>query len=162
RLPLQTRPPLARGRGGAHGAAGTLTTRSRLSHMALPTASAQGGTMTRDAFAVSSMLVLVGLTACSTGPRTASSGGHEPGMRTITIGATMLDPPDLTMRAEQALGLSSISGSVMQLEFIGPKTDQASKITCRPKDPAKAKGAEAAWTTIQTNPEGHLVANVAP
>ena len=118
--------------------------------------------MTRDAFAVSSMLVLLALNACSTGPRTGSSGGHEPGVRTITIGSTILDPPDLTMRAEQTLALNSIAGTAMQLEFIGPKTGQASKITCRPKDPAKAKGAEAAWTTISTNGEGHLVANIPP
>src|SRR5262245_6623186 len=117
--------------------------------------------MTRDAIAVSSMLALAVLTACSNGPR-ADSSMHEPGVRTLTIGATSLDPPDLTIRAEQALAFSSIAGNVMQLEFIAPAKDQASKITCRPKNPTVAKGAEAAWATMQTNGEGHLVANIPP
>jgi len=62
--------------------------------------------------------------------------------KTIVIGATRLDPGNLTITASDAIGFISTAGDPLQVQFIQP-TDQAGKITCRVTDPKQLERGEA-------------------
>jgi len=77
------------------------------------------------------------------------------------IGATRLDPGNLTITASDAIGFISTAGDPLQVQFIQP-TDQAGKITCRVTDPKQLERGEAPWAELHTSSEGRLTAYVPP
>ena len=81
--------------------------------------------------------------------------------KTIVIGATRLDPGNLTITASDAIGFISTAGDPLQVQFIQP-TDQAGKITCRVTDPKQLERGEAPWAEFHTSSEGRLTAYVPP
>jgi hypothetical protein len=85
-----------------------------------------------------------------------------PGARTtIIIGATRLDPNDVTIAASDLIGFSSTAGNPLQVEFVQPDS-QAGKITCRVIDPAELQRGEKPWAEFRMNEHGHLTAYIPP
>ena len=88
--------------------------------------------------------------AAGTGPRT-----------TIIMGATRLDPNDVTISESDLVGFTSTAGNPLQVEFVQPET-QTGKITCRLIDPAALQRGEKPWVEFRMNEHGHLTAYVPP
>jgi hypothetical protein len=81
--------------------------------------------------------------------------------KTIVMGPTRLDPPNLTLTRTDAVGFVNTGGDPMTMEFIGPK-DQSGRITCRVSDPQALKRGEAPWAEFRLSEEGHYKANIPP
>src|SRR4029077_6105205 len=88
----------------------------------------------------------------------STRGGAQ---KTITLGATLIDPPDLTMASTDVLAFTSTALDPLQLEFTRPAS-QAGKISCRVADPKTLKPGEKPWATFSQNGEGHFQAMVPP
>jgi len=114
--------------------------------------------MPRHAYVALSLLTVVLLTACAghTGP---TSGSTTPRGKTITLGATRIDPDDLAMSHDETLSFVSTSDNPLRIEFTQPK-DQADRIKCRVADPKLLKRGQEAWGTFRPNDQGHLTADV--
>src|SRR5262245_25298476 len=107
--------------------------------------------------ALAACLGIVALTACAGrgGPTPASGGARS--ARTIVIGATSIDPADVTIGATDVIAFRSTAGDPVQIEFIQPEV-QTGRITCRLTDRAQP----GRWTEFSMNAEGHLTAYVPP
>jgi hypothetical protein len=81
--------------------------------------------------------------------------------RTIVIGPTRLDPPNLTLSRTDAVGFVNTGGDPMTMEFTGPK-EQSGRITCRVSDPQALKRGEAPWAEFRLNDQGHYKADIPP
>ena len=90
-----------------------------------------------------------------------TTAGAASAAKTIVLGATRLDPSDLTITAGATVGFTSTAGEPLQLEFIKPKT-QADRIKCHVADPKSTKPGETPWGTFRANAEGHLTADIPP
>ena len=114
--------------------------------------------MTRRAH-VTGVLGLAMLAGCatSTSSKPTSTGPAE---KTIVLGITRLDPPNLTMRHDEALAFVNTAVDPLQLEFTFPKDQTGIVCTETPSDSRRA--AQGAWATVQKGPDGHLMANVPP
>jgi hypothetical protein len=104
------------------------------------------------------LLTVASLTACS-GRSAPMPGSAAPLARTIVLGATQIDPANLTMGHDETLSFVSTAQQPLIIEFIQP-TDQTDRINCRVADPGLLEGGEAPWATFRTNDRGHLAANV--
>src|SRR5262249_43786990 len=78
-------------------------------------------------------LCLPALAGCAGRSRPVPAAGTGP-RTTIIIGATRLDPSDVTISASDLVGFASTAGNPLQVEFVQPET-QTGKITCRLIDP---------------------------
>src|SRR5262245_489835 len=96
-------------------------------------------------------LGIVALTACAGRGGSAPAAGRS--ARTIVIGATSIDPGDITIGTTDVIAFRSTAGDPVQLEFIQPDV-QTGRITCRLTGPAPA----GRWTEFSMNAEGHLTA----
>jgi hypothetical protein len=79
----------------------------------------------------------------------------------FNIGATVTDPPSLTIATSDTVGFTSQAVDPLQVEFIQPQ-QQTGKITCRVTDPKTLARGEAPWAEFRVNGEGHLMADVPP
>ena len=104
-------------------------------------------------------LGLTVLAGCAGQNRPAPTAGMATSQKTIVIGATALDPEDLTIGASEVVGFVSTAGDPLQVEFVRPKV-QTGKITCRLTDPKRLEPGHAPWAEFRTNEEGHLAADV--
>ena len=77
------------------------------------------------------------------------------------IGASRLDPMNVTISSSEAIGFLSTAADPLQLQFIQP-AEQTGKITCRVTDPKQLERGEAPWATFHTSGEGRLTAYVPP
>ena len=93
-------------------------------------------------------------------PGTSGSPAAQ-GQKTLVLGATRLDPPDLVLAANESLGFVNTASDPLTMEFTGPK-EQAGRITCRLSDPKALKRGEASWAEFRLNDEGHYKANIPP
>jgi hypothetical protein len=114
--------------------------------------------MTGRSHTAARLLTLALLAGCSQHTTSMPQSGTPPG-KTITLGATRLDPDDLTMSHDETLSFVSTADHPMTIEFTQPK-DQAGRIKCRVADPKLLKGGQAPWATFRMNSEGHLTADV--
>jgi hypothetical protein len=73
----------------------------------------------------------------------------------------MIDPPDTTISASEAVGFRSMAEEVLQVEFVRPDA-QAGKITCRVADPKRLERGQAPWAEFRPGYQGHLTADVPP
>jgi len=105
-------------------------------------------------------LSLAAMAGC-TGPSTPARVGTGPVRKTIILGATRLDPPDITIGTNDAIGFDSTASQPLQVEFIQP-SQQAGKITCRVTDPKQLERGEKPWAEFRPNEAGHLTAYVPP
>jgi hypothetical protein len=105
-------------------------------------------------------LCLVTMADCAGRSRPAPAGGTGP-RKTIVIGATRLDPSDVTIGASELIGFASTAGDPLQVEFVQPDA-QTGKITCRVVDPAELQRGEKPWAEFRMNEHGHLTAYVPP
>src|SRR5262249_33824579 len=105
------------------------------------------------------LLTLALLTVC--GCTTPRPGSATPPGKTIMLGATRLDPANLTMTHDETLSFVSTATDLLTIEFTQPK-DQGGRISCRVADPKLLESGEAPWATFRMNSEGHLAANVPP
>ena len=119
--------------------------------------------MIRRGYALLSGIVLAALVGCAehkqAAPRPAPEAATS--QKTIALGATRLDPSNLTIAAGAAVGFTSTADEPLQLEFISPK-DQADRIKCHVADPKSMKAGEAPWGTFRANAEGRLTADIPP
>ena len=106
-------------------------------------------------------LGIAAVAGCAGQSRPAPVAATGAAQKTIIIGATRLDPVNLTVNASDAIGFMSTAGDPLQLQFIQPK-DQAGRITCRVTDPKQLERGEAPWATFHTSREGRLTAYVPP
>jgi len=104
------------------------------------------------------LLTVASLTACS-GRGAPKPVSAAPAGRTIMLGATRVDPANLTMGHDETLSFVSTAQQPLTIEFIQPK-DQTDRIKCRVADPSLLKTGEAPWATFRTNDRGHLTADV--
>jgi len=104
------------------------------------------------------LLTLVFPASCTV-RTTALPGSATPKGKTITLGATRIDPVDLTMSHDEMLSFVSTADQPLSIEFTQPK-DQADRIKCHVADPKLLEGGEAPWATFRLNSEGHLTADV--
>ncbi len=119
--------------------------------------------MTRWVHAALGLLAVSALAGCagqtgSSGKNAGSPGGAE---KTIVLGATRLDPDNLTMASTDVLAFISTAFEPLQLEFTQPSS-QAGKISCRVADPKSLKPGETRLATFSLNAEGHFSATVPP
>jgi len=105
-------------------------------------------------------LSLAAMAGCA-GRSTPARVGTGPLQRTIIIGETRLDPPDVTIGTNDAIAFASTAGDPLQVEFIQP-SEQAGKITCRVSDPNQLKRGEKPWAEFRMNEAGHLTAYMPP
>jgi len=77
------------------------------------------------------------------------------------IGRSIVDPPDTTINASEAVGFRSTADEVLQVEFVRPDA-QAGKINCRVADPKRLEHGQAPWAEFRTGYQGHLLADVPP
>ena len=103
---------------------------------------------------------LAGCTTHATAP-TPSAGMHGGNQKTIMLGATLIDPADLTMSSTDVLAFTSTAMDPLQVEFTKPAS-QTGKISCRVADPKTLKPGEKPWATFSQNGEGHFEAMVPP
>ena len=93
----------------------------------------------------------------STTPATATT----PTTRTIVIGRSIVDPPDTTIGASEAVGFRSTADQPLQVQFVHPAA-QAGKINCRVADPKQLERGQAPWAEFHAGYQGHLTADVPP
>ena len=119
--------------------------------------------MARWVFAAIGLLATGALVGCSmhAGAPTPSASTRGGAQKTITLGATLIDPPDLTMASTDVLAFTSTALDPLQVEFTRPAS-QAGKISCRVADPKTLKPGEKPWATFSQNGEGHFQAMVPP
>src|SRR5262245_22261593 len=102
-------------------------------------------------------LGIVALTACAGRGGSPPAAGGAGSARTIVIGATSIDPGDVTIGTTDVIAFQSTAGDPVQLEFTQPDV-QTGRITCRLTGPPQA----GRWTEFKMNAEGHLTAYVPP
>ena len=80
------------------------------------------------------------LTACGVQTGSSSKTASSPGatQKTITLGATRIEPDDLTMASTDVLTFMNTAVDPLQVEFIKPPS-QAGKIGCHVADPKSAQ-----------------------
>jgi hypothetical protein len=117
--------------------------------------------MTRWTRALAGGLGLVALAGCAGQSRTAPATGAGPSTKTIVIGRSIIDPPDTTISASEAVGFMSTADQPLQVEFVRPEA-QAGRITCRVADPKRLERGQAPWAEFRQRYQGHLVADVPP
>ena len=83
------------------------------------------------------------------------------GQKTIVLGPTRLDPPDLVLATSESVAFVNTGTDPLTMEFTGPK-EQTGRITCRLSDPKALKKGEAPWAEFRLNEEGHYKANIPP
>src|SRR4029453_13241023 len=106
-------------------------------------------------------LGIVALTACAgRGASTPASGGVR-SARTIVIGATSIDPGDVTIETRDVVAFRSTAGDPLQVEFIQPDV-QTGRIMCRVTDAQQNARREGPWAEFRMNAAGHFTAYVAP
>jgi len=119
--------------------------------------------MARWVLATIGLLATGALAGCSThaAAPTPSAGMHGGARKTITLGATRIDPADLTMASSDVVAFTSTALDPLQVEFTKPQ-NQTGKISCKVADPKALKPGEKPWATFTQNAEGHFQAMVPP
>ena len=119
--------------------------------------------MARWVFAALALLATGALTACGVQTGSSSKTASSPGatQKTITLGATRIEPDDLTMASTDVLTFMNTAVDPLQVEFIKPPS-QAGKIGCHVADPKSVTPGETPWATFSQNAEGHFAAMVPP
>ena len=117
--------------------------------------------MTRWTRVLAGGLGLAALASCAGQSRPAPTTSAGPPTKTITVERGLIDPPDTTIGASQAIGFLNPSDQVLQVQFVQPEA-QAGMITCRVADPSQLKRGQAAWGEFHTGYQGRLTADVPP
>jgi len=117
-----------------------------------------GTTRTMVGWMVAAMLF-----GCAGPSRTKSvAGSGETNALQITVGPTLIDPSDVTIRATAPVAFFNRGMNPMRIEFMHPETDQAKRITCTVQDPNTLKRGEKPWATFNMNSQGHMTADAPP
>ena len=106
-------------------------------------------------------LGLAALAGCAGQSRPAPATGAGPPTKTITVERGLIDPPDTTIGASQAIGFLNPSDQVLQVQFVQPEA-QAGKINCRVADPKLLERGQAPWAEFHAGYQGRLTADVPP
>lgn len=114
--------------------------------------------MTKWTRVIAGCVGLAVLAGCTKPSRPVRNGSAQ--AKTIILGATRLDPTNLTIGSADAVGFASTAGDPLQVEFIQP-SDQTG-ITCRVTDPKQLERGEKPWGEFRMNQAGHLTAYVPP
>jgi hypothetical protein len=117
--------------------------------------------MTRWTRVLAAGLGLTALAGCAGQSRPAPASGAAPARKTIMIGRSIIDPPDLTIGTAETVGFTSTADQPLRVEFVTPSV-QAGKITCRLADPKRLERGQAPWAEFRTGEDGHLVADMPP
>ena len=119
--------------------------------------------MARWVLATIGLLATGALAGCSTRATAPTPGAamHGGAQKTITLGATLIDPADLTMTSTDVLAFTSTAMDPLQVEFTKPSS-QTGKISCKVADPKALKPGEKPWATFTQNGEGHFQAMIPP
>jgi hypothetical protein len=117
--------------------------------------------MTRWTRVLAAGFGLAALTACAGPSRPTPAPGAGPTTKTIVIGRSIVDPPDTTIGASEAIGFRSTADQPLQVQFVQPEA-QAGKINCRVADPKQLERGQAPWAEFHTGYQGHLTADVPP
>jgi hypothetical protein len=120
-----------------------------------------GHSMTRWTRVLAGGLGLAALASCAGQSRPAPTTSAGPPTKTIVVSRGLIDPPDTTIGASQAIGFRNPSDQVLQVEFVQPEA-QAGRITCRVADPKQLERGQAPWAQFHAGYQGHLVADVPP
>ena len=99
--------------------------------------------------------------AAKTGSSPGNAGSPGGAQKSVVLGATRIEPENLTMATTHTLAFLNTALDPLQVEFIKPSS-QAGKISCHVADPKSVKPGEAPWATFSPNAEGHLAATVPP
>ena len=102
--------------------------------------------MARWVFAALGLLATSALAACGVQTGSSSKTASSPGatQKTITLGATRIEPDDLTMASTDVLTFMNTAVDPLQVEFIKPPS-QAGKIGCHVADPKSVTPGETPW-----------------
>jgi hypothetical protein len=106
-------------------------------------------------------LCLTAMVGCAGRTRPTPASGTGAPKKTIVIGATRLDPPDITIGTADTIAFVSTAGDPLQVEFIQPSA-QTGKIDCQVVHPQQLEHGEQAWAEFRMNQAGHLTASVPP
>ena len=114
-------------------------------------------------YAALGLLAVGAMVGCSaeksSSPKVSASTGA--GQKTILLGASNIEPDDVTVTSTEVIEFNSTALDPLQVEFIKP-ANQAGKINCRVADPKSLKPGEKPWATFNQNGEGHFTAMIPP
>ena len=120
--------------------------------------------MTRWTRVLAAGFGLAALAGCAGPSRPTPATGATPTTpttKTFLIGRSIVDPPDMTISASEAVGFQSTADQPLQVQFVQPAA-QAGKINCRVADPKLLERGEAPWAEFHAGYQGRLTADVPP